>query len=284
MVSFFSLLRASFAGLALTLNVSQGTQAQQLDFVVPEQYPAADREGRVASGGASLFYAEWGQGDPVILLHGGLGSIENFAYLIPDLAPSYHVIGIDSRGHGRSTRDETPYSYSLMADDVIAVMDDLGLEQAAFVGWSDGGIIILDMAIRYPERLTRGFMLGANYRPEGLDLAGLETNPLVLEIENIEEKIYRSISITAEDFAAFSSDVEHMWAVEPNYSPEQLQSIRVPLGVAQGLEEEFVLEDHALEMAELIPGAQFLPLPHVSHYALWQDPDLISSEVLTFLE
>jgi hypothetical protein len=57
-VSFFSLLRASFAGLALTLNVSQGTQAQQLDFVVPEQYPAADREGRVASGGASLFYAE----------------------------------------------------------------------------------------------------------------------------------------------------------------------------------------------------------------------------------
>lgn len=284
MVSFFSLLRASFAGLALTLNVSQGTQAQQLDFVVPEQYPAADREGRVASGGASLFYAEWGQGDPVILLHGGLGSIENFAYLIPDLAPSYHVIGIDSRGHGRSTRDETPYSYSLMADDVIAVMDDLGLEQAAFVGWSDGGIIILDMAIRYPERLTRGFMLGANYNLDGLDLSPMVTSPSIARSRSTGRAIYERVSQTPSGYDAFVSDIYEMWSTLPNYTSQQLQSIRVPLTVAHGLEEEFISEAHSVEMAELIPGAQFLPLPHVSHYALWQDPDLISSEVLTFLE
>lgn len=284
MVQFFRLLCVSFAGLAALLMVSPAAQAQYVDFVTPEQYPAADRDGRVTSGGASLFYAEWGQGDPVILLHGGTGSIENFAYLIPDLAPSYHVIGIDSRGHGRSTRDETPYSYSLMADDVIAVMDELGLEQAAFVGWSDGGVIILDMAIRYPERLTRGFMLGANYSWDGVDLSPIVTNPSVATSRTTGKAIYQRVSQTPANYDKFRSDIFEMWSTLPDYTSQQLQSIRVPLTVAHGLEEEFISEAHSVEMAALIPGARYLPLANVSHFALWQDPAAFNAEVLAFLK
>ena len=284
MVQFFRLLCVGFAGLAALLMVSQAAQAQYVDYVFPEQYPAADRDGRVTSGGASLFYAEWGQGDPVVLLHGGTGSIENFAYLIPDLAPSYHVIGIDSRGHGRSTRDETPYSYSLMADDVIAVMDELGLEQAAFVGWSDGGVILLDMAIRYPERITRGFMLGASYNLDGTDLSALDTDPLFIKALTATAEMYQRISTTPSDYADFIAHLSQMWSREPNYTPEQLQSITTPLVVAHGLDEEAVSEAHALEMAALIPGARYLPLENMSHFAFWQDPAAFNAEVLAFLK
>ena len=74
---------------------------------------------------------------------------------------------LDSRGHGRSTRTETPIGYDLMASDVLALMDELGIAKAALLGWSDGAIIGLDIAIRHPERLTKLFAFAANWDPRG---------------------------------------------------------------------------------------------------------------------
>src|ERR671929_57689 len=101
--------------------------------------PDTNEQGYVEHNGARIWYAAYGSGSPVILLHGGLGHSGNWGYQVPALVRSgYRAIVIDSRGHGRSTRDARPFTYDLMASDVSAVMDALQLEKAALLGWSDG--------------------------------------------------------------------------------------------------------------------------------------------------
>src|SRR3984885_11503136 len=120
--------------------------------------PAAKDEGYVEHEGARIWYADYGAGSPVILLHGGLGNSGNWGYQVPALVASgYRAVVIDSRGHGRSTRDRRPFTYELMASDVLAVMDALQLEQAGLVGWSDGACTALILAAQAPERAAGVF-------------------------------------------------------------------------------------------------------------------------------
>src|SRR5882757_4324403 len=101
--------------------------------------PPASATGFADNDGARIWYAAFGAGPPVILLHGGLGNAGNWGCQVPALvAAGYRAIVVDSRGQGRSTRDARPYSYELMAADTRAVMDALGVATAAFIGWSDG--------------------------------------------------------------------------------------------------------------------------------------------------
>src|SRR6476660_3310746 len=106
--------------------------------------PAAihsERSGQANANGISIYYAMYGKGSPVILLHGGLVNSDWWGNQIPALRPHHTVIVMDSRGHGRTTRDARPYSYDLMADDVVALLDALKLQKADIVGWSDGAVI-----------------------------------------------------------------------------------------------------------------------------------------------
>ena len=106
--------------------------------------PSTANQSYIEREGARIWYAAYGSGSPVILLHGGLGHSGNWGYQIPALISSrYRAIVIDSRGHGRSTCDTRPFSYELMAGDVLAVMDALQIQQAALVGWSDGACTAL---------------------------------------------------------------------------------------------------------------------------------------------
>ena len=117
--------------------------------------PKADAEAHVDTDGVRIWFAAYGQGPAVVLLHGGLGNAGNWAFQVPAVvAAGYRAIVIDSRGHGRSTRDDRPLSYWQMAGDVRAVMDRLGVERAAIVGWSDGGDTGLVLADETPERCS----------------------------------------------------------------------------------------------------------------------------------
>src|SRR4030095_5495008 len=102
------------------------------------------------------------------MLHGGLGHSDVWGNQIPVFAQYFKVICADSRGHGRSTRSDQPYSYDLLASDVVALMVYLKIDKASMVGWSDGGIIGLDIAMNHPERLNRLFAFGANTNVAGL--------------------------------------------------------------------------------------------------------------------
>jgi pimeloyl-ACP methyl ester carboxylesterase len=129
--------------------------------------PAPVERGMAPVNDIQMYYALYGEGEPVLLIHGGLGNADVWGYQVPALAAGHKVIVADSRGHGRSTRSAKPFGYQLMADDYLALLDHLGIDRTALVGWSDGGIIGLDIAIRHPERLSRLFAFAANYTPGG---------------------------------------------------------------------------------------------------------------------
>jgi pimeloyl-ACP methyl ester carboxylesterase len=130
--------------------------------------PETKNQAYVENNGARIWYGDYGSGSPVILLHGGLGNSGNWGYQVPALVEAgYRVIVIDSRGHGRSTRDTRPFSYELMASDVLAVLDTLQLDRAALVGWSDGACTALILASQAPERVASVFFFGCNMDPSG---------------------------------------------------------------------------------------------------------------------
>jgi pimeloyl-ACP methyl ester carboxylesterase len=118
-----------------------------------------NHQGHVENNGARIWYSCYGSGPAAILLHGGFGHSGNWGYQVPALVQNgYCAILIDSRGHGRSTRDSQPYTYELMASDVLAVMDALVVEKAALIGWSDGACTSLILAAKFPDRAAGVFL------------------------------------------------------------------------------------------------------------------------------
>jgi pimeloyl-ACP methyl ester carboxylesterase len=245
--------------------------------------PAASGEGHVEHDGARIWYASYGSGAPVILLHGGLGHSGNWGYQVPALVNSgRRVILIDSRGHGRSTRDERPYTYHLMASDVLAVMDRLQLAKAAFVGWSDGACIALVLASQRPDRVTGVFFFGCNMDPSGT--RDFVPTPVIDRCFARHKKDYAALSATPDDFDAFVGAVSLMMQTEPNYTTADLGRIRVPVAIVQSEHDEFIKPEHAAYLARSIPGAELTGLPGVSHFAPLQRPELFNKAVLSFLE
>ena len=136
----------------------------------PAALPTPDQSGLAEVGDIQMWYAVFnkGGGSPVLLIHGGLETGDTWGNQVPVLARNHEVIIADSRGHGRSTRSDKPFGYQLMADDYIGLLDYLMIDKVAVVGWSDGGIIGLDIAMRHPERLTKLWAYGANFNIGGL--------------------------------------------------------------------------------------------------------------------
>ena len=123
--------------------------------------PKALHSGLAPINGIKIWYAEFGHGKPVIMIHGGLANSNYWGKQVPALDKRYRVIVMDSRGHGRSTRNSQPYGYDLMSSDVLGLMDYLKIRKAAIVGWSDGAIIGLDIAMHHAERVSKLFAFAA---------------------------------------------------------------------------------------------------------------------------
>ena len=250
----------------------------------PQPLPNPESTGRVEVNGANIFYHVYGSknADVVLLLHGGLGASEDFGGQIGPLAAKYKVIAIDSRGHGRSTDDDKPYGYSLMAGDVMGVMDKLGVKKAAIVGWSDGGNIGLDMAINNPDRLSRLFALGANYLTSGVRPTAFKDALIGAYVGHTAAQ-YAQISPTPKNFKKFSGKVFKMWGSQPAFTEQQLASIKTPTMIAAGVYEEAIDEAHTKKLASLIPGAKLLLIGNASHFAHWQQVDAVNKAILAFL-
>ena len=192
------------------------------------------------------------------------------------------MIAVDSRGHGRSGRDAKPYSYGLMAADVVALMDHLKIEKASIMGWSDGGIIGLDIAMNHPERLDKLFAFGANTNVPGLK-PNIDKDPVFAKYIENAGKDYARLSRTPTDFGPFVTQISEMWAAQPDYKPDQLARIKSPIAIADGEHDEAIRPEHNAEMAKAIPGAKLVILPGVSHFAFLQNPEQFNQAVLEFL-
>lgn len=245
--------------------------------------PVTNECGYVEHEDARIWYAAYGSGSPVVLLHGGLGHSGNWGCQLPALVEGgYRAILIDSRGHGRSTRDAKPFTYELMASDVLAVMDALQLETATFVGWSDGAAIALILAMTNFKRVSAVLFFGCNMDPSGVRPIS-EPCPVVARMFARHAKDYARLSATPEQFDAFASAVGTMMETQPNYSSRDLARIRVPVTIVHSVHDEFIEREHAEYLARSIPAAELVVLEEVSHFAPLQRPEQFNDAMLAFL-
>jgi pimeloyl-ACP methyl ester carboxylesterase len=269
--------------LAFAIPLDVGIAAERWQALPPTPAPVLGlHTGHAKLDGISLFYAEIGHGSPVVVLHGGLANSDYLGNQVRALARHHRVVVVDSRGHGRSARDDQPFGYDLMTDDVVALLDTLKIQKADIVGWSDGAIIGLDMAMRHPDRVGRVFAFGANTQTSGLK-DGFDQNPVFAAYMARARQEYARLSPTPDQYDAFQSQIGKMWADQPNWTDAQLRSIRSPVLVVDGDHDEGIKREHTEYIAATIPGAGLLILPNVSHFAFLQDPVLFDAALLHFL-
>jgi pimeloyl-ACP methyl ester carboxylesterase len=266
---------------AIPPNVSIAAERWQALPATPAPVPGL-HPGHTKLDGISLFHAEIGHGPPVVVLHGGLANSDYLGNQVRALARHHHVVVVDSRGHGRSTRDDQPFGYDLMTDDVVALLDTLKIKKADIVGWSDGAIIGLDMAMRHPDRVGRVFAFGANTQTSGLK-DGFDQNPVFAAYMARARQEYARLSPTPDQYDAFQGQIGKMWADQPNWTDAQLRSITSTVLIVDGDHDEGIKREHTEYIAATIPGAGLLILPNVSHFAFLQDPVLFNAALLHFL-
>jgi pimeloyl-ACP methyl ester carboxylesterase len=271
-------------GLGLALG-GRLTHAAALEATpcVPEATPPA--WGQTATiNGAELYYEVHGPaaGQPVLLLHGGFSNAEWWVNLSPVLAAGpYRVVAMDSRSHGRSTWGDLPITYEQMAADALGLLDYIGITKTDLVGWSDGAIIGLRLAIDHSDRLDRAVIYGANFTPDGV----YAEPPLSDQVPPWERFIadYQRLSPEPERFEELLGVLGALTKVAPNFSETQLRGVTTPILILDGAEEELIKPEHTRRLAELIPGAELVLMPGTGHFAPFAKPAEFNRIVLAFL-
>ena len=227
--------------------------------------------------GVRIWYETYGHGQPVLVLHGGTGSLEDMHYQIRALAAKRLVIAVDSRGHGRSTDSAAPLSYGLMADDMLKLLDVLNIRRADIVGWSDGGIIGLDLAMHHPDRVGRLVVIGANYDVDGLIQKPVPDGP----VPPVPGFYARNAPDPAH-WPVLYRKVATLWCTEPHYSLADLGKIKAPTLVMAG-QFDVIKPEHTNQLAHAIPHAETYIIPGGTHNAVWRKPDIVDDRILAFL-
>jgi pimeloyl-ACP methyl ester carboxylesterase len=221
----------------------------------------------------SLYYEIYGEGEPLLLLHGNGQSMSSFINQVEEYSKYYKVILVDCRGRGNSTYQKgVELTFDLQIDDIKLFLDKLNIEKTHIVGWSDGGIIGLLMAIKYPEKVNKLVATGANIFPDGIaDLDGMKKTVLDLEKDNLEHKNDLVINL-------YNLDIKY-----PNLEYADLGVIKSKTLIMAGDHDE-IKTNHTLKMFESIPNAQLAILPNGSHYIPEENPKLFNEIVLKFLK
>jgi len=270
-----------FGLLLFGLAAAARAEPQWLTLPPTPSLPVPAKSGYASVNGIKIWYAVFGRGVPVILLHGGLANANYWGDLVPVLAQHYRVVVMDSRGHGRSSRDTRPFDYDLMASDVVALMDFLKIEKAAVVGWSDGAILGLDIAIHHPERLLQLFAFAANSDPSGVK--DVTRSPVFNAFIARAKGEYEKLSPTPTEYDSFLAQITKMWETQPNFTANDLRSIKVPTWIVDADHDEAIKRDNTLFIADQIPDSGLLIEPQVSHFAFLQEPRQFNADVLHFM-
>jgi len=219
--------------------------------------------------GISLYYETYGSGEPLILLHGNGGSIQAFSNQIPFFEKHYQVIAIDSRLQGKSGGSPGSISYDLMASDFCALLDYLHIESANVLGWSDGGIDGIIMAMNCPQKVKRLAVSGANIVPDSTAMSYADILGMKDFVANDKKASKKEIALTK------------MMIDQPNIPYAALKQIHCPVLVMAG-DHDMIKPEHTLKIFQSIPGASLCIFPDSSHGVCQQHPRLFNETVLTF--
>ncbi|CAN5750795.1 alpha/beta fold hydrolase [soil metagenome] len=207
--------------------------------------------------GFKMYYEIYGTGKPLLIIHGNGGSIKDFSKQIPYFSQEYKVILADSRAQGKSIDKGNALNYEMMADDLNALLDELHLDSCYVIGWSDGGINGLLLAIRHPEKVKKLAVTGANLWPDSTAVAPAVYRWLAAEVDSLSK-----VNQTPEIKNQYK--LMAMMTKEPNITKEQLHTIKCPTLVIGG-DHDALLPQHTLLIAEAIPQSYLWIIPNSGH-------------------
>jgi pimeloyl-ACP methyl ester carboxylesterase len=226
--------------------------------------------------GIKLYVETYGKGQPMLQIHGNGESIASMAHQIQYFSNRYRVIAADSRGHGKSEMGSGRLTYEQMADDLNALLEKRGVKSVYVLGWSDGGILGLLLAIRHPDKVSRLAIMGANLNPAGaynwaLDLVAAKDK----QIDQMMAK-----GDTSQPWARLKQYFD-LLGKQPNIPVGQLKAIMVPTLVMAG-DRDVIADVHTLEIFHNLPNSQLAIFPGATHMIPWQNPELFNRTVETF--
>jgi pimeloyl-ACP methyl ester carboxylesterase len=244
--------------------------------------PRATRSDLATVNGVGIFFAQFGEGPPVVLLHGGLANSNYWGHQVEALAQRFTVTVMDTRGHGRSPVMSRAFGYGIFAEDVVGLMGLLKIPSAAVVGWSDGAITGLQLAMSRPERVSKLFAFGANVSIDGLKSGGAKSRVFALFAARSKTE-YAALSPHPERWSQLLEGLRPMWRAEPAFSRQQLANVKAPTAICDGEYDEIIKRDHTMRMSREIPAARLVMLPQVSHFAMLQNAPQFNRAVIDFL-
>ena len=239
----------------------------------------------VDAGGVSTYYESHGEGEPLLLLHGGLCTIETFFGQTPELAKRFRVILPERRGHGRTADVDGDITYDAMAADTIAFMEALAIESAHLVGYSDGAIVGMLVAMRRPELVRKLVSISGNFDCDGLTDEGrafLETAQPDTFIPMLAEQYKKTSPDGPEHWPVVFEKIRRMALNEPKISPAELGSIKAPT-LVMAADRDLMTLEHTLALFQAIPNAQLCIVPGATHALLFEKPAAVNAAVLAFL-
>ncbi len=263
--------------LATVLPQMVFAQSAELSPFDTTQYGRNEHAGRyVTLRGFNMYYEIYGHGDPLLMIHGNGGSISSFMYQIPYFSKKYTVIAVDSRAQGKSADTRDTLSFEMMADDFSALLDVLHLDSCYVLGWSDGGINGLLLAIRHPEKVRKLAITGANLWP---DSTAIRAADVLGEISYLDALM--KMPPTPEVVNA--RKLVRLDVLQPHITDEQLQEIHCPALIIGG-DHDLILPQHTMYIAQAIPEAYLWILPNSSHSTLMDYTEEFNETVDDFFQ
>jgi pimeloyl-ACP methyl ester carboxylesterase len=223
--------------------------------------------------GLHLYYELHGEGPPLVLLHGGLLTIElNFGEVIPRLAPRHRVIAVELQGHGRTADIDRPMTFEHLAADVVGLLDQLGIEQADLFGFSLGGLTTYQLLVDHAARVRRAVVASADFHNARAGEADARRLPTHADAAAMRDA-YTSVAPDPAHFEAFAQKTVGLVHGFRGWTEDQLRAIQVPVLVLIG-DTDFILVPDAAKAAELLPRGELAVLPGTTHM------DMIHSQLV----
>ncbi|MFC0781166.1 alpha/beta fold hydrolase [Flavobacterium sp. HJSW_4] len=252
----------------------------QMNFKFDTPYGNNAAVGKFATiNGAKIYYEEYGKGEPLLLIHGNNGSIEAMGNQIDYFKKKYRVIAADSRGHGKSELKTDSLTFVQITKDIEGLVNQLKLDSISVIGWSDGGIVALQMGISGKSKMKKIVAMGANLRPDSTAV----NSWVIKDLQSMRKMFLSKIKEkdTSENWGLMKQR-SGLVAYQPNIPSKDLSKIKAKVLVIGG-DKDIIRNEHTVEIFENIPKAQLCIMPGETHFAPASSPEVFNAIANKFL-